>query len=73
MDGGTWWATVHWGHKESDTTQQLNNNNNTSVEEDGPGYLREVWGKALGCARGVSMSREAQWEQNDRSRSSFLP
>ena len=24
MDGGTWWATYSpWGHKESDTTEQL--------------------------------------------------
>ena len=23
MDGGAWWATVHGGHKESDTTEQL--------------------------------------------------
>ena len=22
-DGGAWWATVHGGHKESDTTEQL--------------------------------------------------
>ena len=21
MDGGTWWAVVHVGHKESDTTE----------------------------------------------------
>ena len=27
MDRGAWWATVHWGHKESDMTEQLNNNN----------------------------------------------
>ena len=25
MDRGVWWATVCWGHKESDTTEQLNN------------------------------------------------
>ena len=25
MDGGAWRATVHGGHKESDTTLQLNN------------------------------------------------
>ena len=24
MDRGVWWATVFWGHKESDTTEQLN-------------------------------------------------
>ena len=23
MNGGAWWATVHGGHKESDTTEQL--------------------------------------------------
>ena len=23
MDRGTWWATSSWGHKESDTTEQL--------------------------------------------------
>ena len=23
MDRGTWWATLPWGHKESDTTEQL--------------------------------------------------
>ena len=23
MDGGAWWATVHGGHKESDTTERL--------------------------------------------------
>ena len=23
MDREVWWATVHWGHKESDTTEQL--------------------------------------------------
>ena len=23
MDGGAWWATVHWVAKESDTTWQL--------------------------------------------------
>ena len=23
MDRGAWWATVHGGHKESDTTEQL--------------------------------------------------
>ena len=23
MDGGAWWATVHGGHKESDTTEQF--------------------------------------------------
>ena len=23
MDRGDWWATVHGGHKESDTTEQL--------------------------------------------------
>ena len=22
MEGGTWWATSPWGHKESDTTEQ---------------------------------------------------
>ena len=25
MDRGGWWATIHGGHKESDTTEQLNN------------------------------------------------
>ena len=25
MDRGAWWTTVHGGHKESDTTEQLNN------------------------------------------------
>ena len=24
MDRGTWWATVHGGHKESNTTERLN-------------------------------------------------
>ena len=24
MDRGVWWATVFWGHIESDTTEQLN-------------------------------------------------
>ena len=24
MDRGTWWATVHWGTKESDTSERLN-------------------------------------------------
>ena len=24
MDRGAWWATVYKGHKESDTTEQLN-------------------------------------------------
>ena len=24
MDRGAWWATVHWGRKESDMTEQLN-------------------------------------------------
>ena len=23
MDGGAWWATVPWGHKESDTAERL--------------------------------------------------
>ena len=23
MDKGAWWATAHWGHKESDMTEQL--------------------------------------------------
>ena len=23
MVGGAWWVTVHWGHKESDTTERL--------------------------------------------------
>ena len=23
MDGGAWWATVHGGHNESDTTERL--------------------------------------------------
>ena len=23
MDSGTWWATVHGGHKKSDTTERL--------------------------------------------------
>ena len=23
MDRGAWWATVPWGHKESDTTERL--------------------------------------------------
>ena len=23
MDRGAWWATVHWGRKESDMTEQL--------------------------------------------------
>ncbi|MCH3754006.1 hypothetical protein LZB89_09000, partial [Campylobacter coli] len=26
MDRGAWWATVHWGSKESDMTERLNNN-----------------------------------------------
>ena len=25
MDRGGWWATIPGGHKESDTTEQLNN------------------------------------------------
>ena len=29
-DRGAWHAAVHGGHKESDTTEQLNNNNNCS-------------------------------------------
>ena len=28
MDGGTWLGYSPWGHKELDTTEQLNNNNN---------------------------------------------
>ena len=27
MDRGTWWAAVHRGHKELDTTEQLTNHN----------------------------------------------
>ena len=23
MDRGAWWAIAHWGHKESDSTEQL--------------------------------------------------
>ena len=23
MDRGAWWATIHWGHRESDKTEQL--------------------------------------------------
>ena len=23
MGRGAWWATVHWGHKESDTTERV--------------------------------------------------
>ena len=26
MDRGAWWATLHGGHKESDTTERLSNN-----------------------------------------------
>ena len=25
MDRGAWWATVHWGHKETDTTEHIVN------------------------------------------------
>ena len=39
MDRGVWQATVHGGHKESDTTEQLNssnkNNNKISQKEKG--------------------------------------
>ena len=31
MDRGAWQATVHGGHKESDTTKQLNNNRDMHV------------------------------------------
>ena len=34
MDRGAWRATVHGGHKESDTTQQLNNNSYVVVSPD---------------------------------------
>ena len=27
MDRGAWWATVHGGRKESDTTERLSNDN----------------------------------------------
>ena len=30
MDRGAWWASP-WGHKESDTTEQLNKNANTVI------------------------------------------
>ena len=31
MDRGAWQVTVHGGHKESDTTEQLNNNKDMPV------------------------------------------
>ena len=34
MDRGAW-RTSPWGHKELDTTEQLNNNNNNNVETPG--------------------------------------
>ena len=34
MDREAWW-TSPWGHKELDTTEQLNNNNNNNVETPG--------------------------------------
>ena len=36
MDSGTWWATVHGGHKESDRTKRLNTHTHSSP------YLSEV-------------------------------
>ena len=33
MDREAWHAAVHWGHKESDTTEQLNRLTDTSVNK----------------------------------------
>lgn len=42
-----------------------------SVEEDRPGDLKDILVTGLGRGGGLSVSSEAQREENNRSRSSF--
>ena len=50
MDRGTGQATVHGGHKESDTTQQVKNNNNITFAT----WLKISWMYLWGSISGLS-------------------
>lgn len=49
----------------------------TSVEEDGPGYPKDIWGKALGCGEGsacpVKLKGDKTTDPGDPSHSQPLP
>ena len=58
IDREAWHAVVHGGHKESDTTQQLNNNN--TLETDPPVVNGTSWMTARRGGTGAGEGRE-EW------------
>ena len=62
MDRGAWWATVHGGPKESDTTDHTHTHTHTHTQATTSISIHEVWfvDKRTQRAKDISPSPKAQ-------------